>query len=193
MKYASPYYRNKDKFSRSLSNMNRLAWHIEKWQKQFRFKRKYHDFDYEIMMDRDVPFDKDKFEKLEHLFNQFCKEMRNIKDDSSFEHERTYYQDYYDDVNWADFINTKINWGFYYDKYLEQAKSICPDPKERANYAVEICYKKYPNKNKKFIWIVAADGILQNLKQQKIILPIECDSGKYEYLGRYYDLVEVVY
>ena len=54
--------------SRSQSNMNRLCWDIEKWHRKIRFKRKYDDFDYSIMLDDSIPFDEDKFNQLENYF-----------------------------------------------------------------------------------------------------------------------------
>ena len=50
MKYASEYYKGLYTFSMSKSNMNRLCWMLEKWDKTFRWKRKYNDFDYTIML-----------------------------------------------------------------------------------------------------------------------------------------------
>ena len=34
MKYASPYYANMKKLARTQTNMNRLCWEIEKWEKE---------------------------------------------------------------------------------------------------------------------------------------------------------------
>ena len=57
-----------------------------------------------------------------------------------------------------------------------------------ANIAVLLCYEKYPNKNKKFIWRVAADGLLQNIRTQEAAFPLQDEQGDYEYLGKRYRL-----
>ena len=88
-------------------------------------------------------------------------------------------------------LNTTINWNYYYERYSRIANMICLNPKELANLVVKLCYEKYPKKNKKFIWIIAGQGILENLKQTKVLLPTENENGQYEYLGRKYSLKEV--
>ena len=56
--------------------------------------------------------------------------------------------------------------------------------------AVRACYEFYPQKkNTKFMWRVASDGILQNLKQVNYPLAIRDDNGEYEYLGKKYSFV----
>ena len=56
--------------------------------------------------------------------------------------------------------------------------------------AVSACYEFYTQKkNTKFMWRVASDGILQNLKQVNYPLPIRDDNGEHEYLGKKYSFV----
>jgi hypothetical protein len=59
-----------------------------------------------------------------------------------------------------------------------------------ANIAVHLSYVKYPNKNKKFMWCIASEGILQNLQQQQVLLPAKCENGRLTYLGKRYILVK---
>jgi hypothetical protein len=173
MKYASEYYGKQHKFSRSNSNMNRLCWELEKWEKQFKWKRKYKDFDYRIMINQDLDVDKDTFDKIELVFLDFCKEMVQLaKDQISIKKEQ------------KDFI---INWKYYYDLYRNKCNCICENQSLLANIAVTLCYEKYPNKNKKFMWIIAGDGIVQNIKQIPISLPQKDKDGLYEYLGKKYN------
>ena len=68
---------------------------------------------------------------------------------------------------------------------------MCPSQKELANLAVIICYEKYPGRSKNFMWRVASKGIIENLKQKNISLPIEDSDGDYVYLGRNYRLEDV--
>lgn len=194
MKYAGNYYKILKKFNKSQSNMNRLAWDIEKWHKNIRFKRVYKDFDYNIMIDKSIPFNQDKFDKLEQLYLEYLKQMKELGKQNAigknYEKYREYF-DYNDGLTKEEVINTSINWNYYYDLYKEKSKEICPNKKELANLAVKLCYKKYPKKNKKFIWVVASQGIIDNLKQIQIKLPIEDRNGDFEYLGNYYNLQEV--
>lgn len=191
MKYAGDYYKNLKKFNKSQSNMNRLAWNIEKWHKQIRFKRKFNDFNYKIMIDDAIPFDEYKFKQLEILYLEYLKEVGILGKQVALSKNYDKYKNYFnDDLPKDVIINTKVNWGYYYNQYKTKAKQICPNQKELANLAVELCYGKYPKKNKKFIWIIAGQGIIDNLKQVSISLPIEDENGRYEYLGRLYSLQE---
>ena len=65
------------------------------------------------------------------------------------------------------------------------------DEQAIANIAVKLCYEKYPNKSKKFIWQIAPDGLLANIKQERIKLPQRDSDGIYTYLGKKYNIVEV--
>lgn len=191
MKYAGDYYKNLRDFNKSQSNMNRMAWHIERWHKTIRFKRKIKDFDYTIMIDDTIPFNQDKFNQLEEIYLKYLKQMSDIGKQNALSRNYKDYKNYIDDnLTKEEVLNTKINWDYYYDQYRKEARLICPNSKELANLVVRLCYEKYPNKNKKFIWKVAARGILRNLNQVDITLPIKDPNGKYEYLGNKYNLQE---
>lgn len=177
MKYASEYYGKQKKFSMSYSNMNRLCWEIEKWESKIRFNHKYADFDYTIMLNDSIPHNEDNFNLIEAVYLNFCKEMRQLKIDEK-------------EICLTN-QNFRINWLYYYNLYKKKCLAICESVSELANIAVCLCYEKYPKKSKKFIWQVAGDGIVQNLVQADIQLPIENMDGEYEYLGRKYSLVKV--
>ena len=194
MKYAGNYYKNLKKFNKSQSNMNRLAWHFEKWHKEIRFKRKFNDFDYKIMIDDSIPFDEDKFNKLDELYSEYLKEMKELGKQSAVSKNYQDYKNYFDNndgLTKQEVLNTKINWEYYFNIYREKAKIICSNQKELANLSVKLCYETYLKKNKKFIWIICSQGILDNLKQVNIMLPIKDKDGEYEYLGNNYKLQEV--
>lgn len=194
MKYAGDYYKTLKKFNKSQSNMNRLAWNIEKWHKEIRFKRKYNDFNYKIMIDDSIPFNQNKFNELEELYIDYTKQMKELGKQNALNKNYDDYRGYFgynDILTKEEVINTNINWNYYYDLYREKAKKICPNKKELANLVVKLCYEKYPKRNKKFIWIIASQGIIDNLKQVKISLPIKDVNGEYEYLGNRYSLKEV--
>lgn len=192
MKYAGDYYSNLKKFNRSPSNMNRLCWVIERWHKKIRFKQTFDDFDYRIMVDESIPFDERKFKRLERLYLHYLKTIQELGKQSALSKSYENYKYYFDDdLTKEEVLNTTINWNYYYERYSRIANMICLNPKELANLIVKLCYEKYPKKNKKFIWIIAGQGILENLKQTKVLLPTENENGQYEYLGRKYSLKEV--
>jgi hypothetical protein len=188
MKYAGRYYRTLNKFNRSQSNMNRLCWAIEKWGKKIRFKRKFDDFDYNIMADSSIPWDDEKYEKIESLYLEFLKEVKELQKQNSMTRYYENYENYYGDLTKEEIMNTSINWKYYYSSYQKKAKEITQNQQELANYAVRLCYEKYRSRDKKFIWVIAKEGIIKNLKQKEIELPIEDENGEYEYLGRRYKL-----
>ena len=174
MRYRSDYYK-KQKLSMSNSNMNRLCWEIEKWEKQYRWKRTYKDFDYTIMIDYSCLPSENVFRGIEDVFLRFCNEMAQLKKDEI-------------DIR-TEGVNFQIKWEYYCDQYRKECEKICPNKKTLANTAVMLCYEKYPNKNKKFIWRVAGSGVVENIIQTSILLPIQCDNGQNEYLGKRYDMV----
>ena len=70
----------------------------------------------------------------------------------------------------------------FFDKYRNECEKICPDKKMLANIAVQLCYEKYPRKAKKFLWKVAAEGVLSNIKQKDFALPVKDPNGNFCYL-----------
>ncbi len=155
--------------------MNRLCRELEKWEKTFRFKRTFRDFNYHIMIDSSIPVDEDKLAKIDAIYHEFSREVRQLADDQR--------------AIRAEGIAFKINWGYYYEIFREKCREVCPNEKELANYAVTICYSRNPKKSKQFMWRVAEQGILENIQQVPIHLPIRDDAGRFEYLGKRYSLV----
>lgn len=211
MKYASEYYKSLHKFSKSNSNMNRLCWKLEKWDKTLRWKRKYKDFDYTIMLNNNIEVFKedgivsvgasiitvDEYEnyiqQLEDLYLEFGKEMSQL---ALYQKEVRMYKE--EDEEWLrQYISKKnakyftINWQHYYDTYKNKCREICPFPEIISNTAVRLCYEKYPNRKKNFLWRVAGDEVLNNIKQVDIFLPLRDDNGSEEYLGKKYSMVKV--
>jgi hypothetical protein len=186
MKYANNYYNSLAKFSKANSNMNRLCFELEKWDRKIRFKRTYKNFDYQIMINKDIEIDQKIYKKIEDIFLKFCKEMNELSKDQAV--IRKYGSQ---GVSKEDTSNFVLNWREYYKKYSDLCAKKCPDKKMLANIAVQLCYISHPHKNKKFMWIVAADGILENIKQVDIKLPLFSKYGDYEYLGKRYFLKEI--
>ena len=146
------------------------------------------------MIDDSIIFDEDKFNKLDELYLEYLKEMKELGKQSVISKNYEDYKNYFDNndkLTKQEVLNTKVNWDYYFNIYKDKANIICSNQKELANLCVKLCYEKYPKKNKKFIWNIASHGILNNLKQVNIKLPIEDKNGEYEYLGNNYKLQEV--
>ena len=196
MKYASPYYSKLNKFNKAQSNMNRLCVDIERWQrKHIKFKKTYKDFDYHIMIDETIPFNEEHFKSIEKIYLDFCKEIDEASIFNAkcrnYDKYKDYFKENYPELTKEFVENFEINWKVYYDKYRSLCRRVCSDKQELANIATILCYEKYPNKNKKFIWKVASDGVLLNIKNQNIVLPMKCKDGNLEYLGKKYAMLEV--
>ena len=59
---------------------------------------------------------------------------------------------------------------------------ICLNPKELANLIVKLCYENIRRRIKIYL-DYCGQGILENLKQTKVLLPTENENGQYEYLA----------
>ena len=167
--------------------MNKLCRQIEKWSQSFRWIRTYKDFDWHILIDEDVGVDFNTFCLIEQIYLDFCNEMRDLASlQKEIRSRETYREEYADVMSYSDAKEFTIDWGYYYDLYRNKCLQICPNRKMLANIAVLLCYQKYPNKNKKFMWRVAGDGIVDNIKAIDIELPVKDDNGSYLYLGKHY-------
>jgi hypothetical protein len=190
MKYASEYYGKHKNFNRTKnSNMNYLCYEIEHWERELIYPRKKkNDFDWHIMVDETIPFDDSIHVEIESLHKRFTDEMKEHAAFLHYNKEQTLKEYGYSFDTVKQF---ELDYGYYYKKYEEEAQSICRDVRELANYAVRSCYS-HSGWNQKFMWIVASQGILNNLVQQPIKLPEKSDVGT-EYLGRYYELKDVMF
>ena len=168
MRYASGYYK-RQALSKSRSNMNRLCWDLERWGKQFRWRRSYPDFDHRIMVDGSLAEDPGAYASVEAIYIQFCREAKELRRRLA-----------------AAPGNAAAAWEAFYGKHRKACVAACPDQKALANIAVRLCYEAYPNRNKKFLWRVAGGGVLANLKQAPVFLPVRDDSGPHVYLGKGY-------
>lgn len=195
MKYASPYYATMTKWNKSWSNMNRLCMDIEKWEKQLKYRRTDRKFDYTIMVAPGIPVNEDKYSKIEAIYQEFCREIEDVKKLAfmckHFDKYKNYFKETYPDQPKEMFEEWEPNWNYYYSAYKKRCREVCPDKQELANIVVSLCYVKYPSRSKKFMWKVAEDGILSNILCKSIILPQKDENGEREYLGRKYSMIEV--
>lgn len=189
MKYASPYYKRMKKLSCAHSNMNMLCFDIERWENTIR-KRRTQKFNWRIMFDEEVGYTQEHFNQIEDIFLEFCK---TCKDLSELDHQCKHY-DLYREILKEQNISKElakefeVDWQYYYNVFRSRCQAIVPDDKELANICVTLCYDKYKSRNKKFIWMMASKGVVENIKQVNTYLPQQCDDGEYEYLGRRYTL-----
>ncbi len=173
------------------SNMNHLCLDLEKWHKKLAWKRQP-AFDYTIMIDDSIQEDPRLATAIEALFLEYNKEIKELLADQR--RIRAYAdEDIRNQMSRADAENFVIDWGACYEKYKRKCADICANKQELANIAVRLVYEKYPSSKSKFHWVVAEDGILENIKQVPTIsLPKRDMFGDLTYLGRKYTMVDVV-
>ena len=191
MKYRKEYYANQ-KLSMAPSNMNRLCIEMEKWHKKLRWGRAP-QFDYTVMLDEQVSVQVDVYEQLREVFLAYNKEMAILQAEQR--RVRAYQdEDIRAQVTKFDAQYYTVNWAYYYELYRQKCHEICPDEKMLANAAVLLQYRDYPNVDSKFMWVVAEQGLLDNIKPaEKRLLPKRDPDGSELYLGRRYSMVEVPY
>lgn len=191
MKYRKEYYANQ-KLSMAPSNMNRLCIEMEKWHKKLRWGRAP-QFDYTVMLDEQVNVQVDVYERLREVFLAYNKEMTALQAEQR--RVRAYQdEDIRAQVTKFDAQYYTVNWAYYHELYRQKCHEICPDEKMLANAAVLLQYRDYPNVDSKFMWVVAEQGLLDNIKPaEKRLLPKRDPDGSELYLGRRYSMVEVPY
>jgi hypothetical protein len=185
MKYASPYYM-KLKLNVFESNMNLMCWELEKWENTIKTRKK--KFNYSIMIDKTIPKDEEKFIKIYDLYLKFREKMDKLR---LFQFKLHKYKKLFDKLDFVskhEIESKQINWEKHYQPFREQTKLICPNEKELANYVVEICYKMFPKNAKNFAWVVAKNGLIENIEQVNISLPIADKKGELDFLGRKFSL-----
>ena len=171
--------------------MNRLCWELERWGNGIRWKRKFPEFDYSIMIDETATYDEETADAVEQIYLEFGIETRKLH------LEQTRVRKYLDaDVkekySRAEAKNYTANWKSHYDRYRNRCLQACPDMKALANILIKLGYEKYPSRDKKIMWNMAGEGIVANIKQvPNLTLPKRDPDGKFEYLGRRYSMVEV--
>jgi alpha-galactosidase/6-phospho-beta-glucosidase family protein len=167
--------------------MNHLAWNIEQWEKSLLSLSTVNSFD--LLYNDYIPFNHNKFNKILDLYERFNREYKTLKAQNKFI-ERV--DGLFDDLSMWEIKNTKPITSDLFEQYRQQAKKICPNEQELANYAVKIVYDLYPNRDKTFAWTIAEEGLLKNLKPDGKIYKVKSTQNREgtEYLGRWYKLEE---
>lgn len=197
MKYISSYYAKMNRFSYSPSNMTLLCRHLEKWEKTLKYnsKKSSQPFDYTIMLDLSIQWNAETYSQVEELYQQFLLDFKELKKQQRMSYKSPEYYNYFSGFSYNDIKNTNVDWKSAFEKYKKEARKICSNQKELANYAVTLCYAddEKNTKEKNFAWIIAEEGIVANIKPQEIKLPVYDLNGDYEYLGKRYKLVPFVF
>lgn len=190
MKYRDPYYA-RQKLSMSPSNMNRLCWELERWDRGIRWKRTFPEFDYSIMLDLDAEYDDELAQAVEGVYLEFGKETRKAYLEQA--RIRKYIgKDVRAKFTRTEAKNYKADWKRHYDMFRAKFRKVCPDEKVLANILVRLGYEKYPKRDKRIMWNMAGEGIVKNLKKaDRVFLPKRDPNGSETYLGRRYSMVEV--
>ena len=106
-----------------------------------------------LMKDNSIPFDTDKYKKMEALFRKYRNERSRfnkiLADSIKNEGNRL----------------IKFKTIEQYNKAIRsEALSISSSLPELVNLAVAICYELYPSDRKSFLWSVFGDGVINNKK-----------------------------
>ncbi|GAA0082943.1 RNA dependent RNA polymerase [Clostridium sp. CTA-6] len=188
-------YSDQNKHNRSKTKMNEHCWFIEKWERKLKFSKDFINTSY-CMMNNNIPFDDNKYNKVVKLFELYKKEYKSNK---NFENMCKNYEKYQYELEELD-LNKKvikdfeIDWDKFYKKYRIEFLEIVPNQSELANYLVELVYNKMNGMYYNQMWQIVKEGILTNLRINQIkpiLVPEETkDNMGTEYLGRYYKFVE---
>lgn len=192
MKYASSYYA-KQKLSNAPSNMNKLCREVEKWHRHAKWDKAVSDFDYTIMLSPEFPVSEEQkalVDKLYAKFNALSAAARKACGKSRIKYEVENDAEVLRYLTVDDSGKYDVSWKTLYSDFRDRCLEICGDIRTAANAAVMSCYATHKNGNKKFMWRLVSDGIVANIEQKPVVLPVRRRSGEYEYLGKRYDMEE---
>lgn len=191
-KYNGPYYARLHNLSKAHSNMNLLCMSLERWERGVRWRKEpAGSFDWHIMYDDAVGYDQAVFDEIEAIFLDLDKYRKiQLEFEKKCHNWQLYKNDLKDKITKEEAKTYETNWQAIYNVYRNKCKLVCPDVRELANILVVLCYEKYPNKFKKFLWHMAGAGVVENIKPVPVQLPVHDPNGEYEYLGQRYSLAE---
>jgi len=160
--------------------MNNLCRIIEgvDFKLKYPHNNKNNEISHSILQRTNVELDPVKLKQLESIYNKFMvnksRKISNINVDSDDSELSDIYQE--EDNS----IITNV-----YDIFRNETQSIFEDPQELSDYAVELCYKLYQNKDKLFLWSICEEGLMKTITEKPdntIYIPVRYDDGT-EYLG----------
>ena len=192
LRYNGPYYARLHNLSKAHSNMNLLCMSLERWERGVRWhKEPAGSFDWHLMFDEEISYDQAVFDEVESIFLDFCKCRKNqLELEKKAKNWKLYRKELEGVMTKEEAKTYETNWQAIYNVYRNKCKLVCPDVRELANILVVLCYEKYPNKFKKFLWHMAGAGVVENIKPVPVQLPIHDPNGEYEHRGQQYSLAE---
>lgn len=160
--------------------MNNLSKFMENRVKQIKVELKCENIkEYNhILIDKDIPFDSEKYRQLDMLHRFYKKGKRNFSNILDLDGSRKY---------------KTIE---QYNKYIRQeAYKISSNGSELANLAVVICYREdNTNDNRSFVWQIFGNDIVKNIyknRKEDCFVPFLDKGGNIEYLGEKYSMFKL--
>ena len=185
-------YPKQNKHNMSKTKMNEHCWFIEKWERGLRFNTDFINTSY-CMIDNNIEFNQEKYDKVVEVFNKCRKEYKGLKDEERMAKNFDKYKYFFEGLTKFEVENTNYDWDKFYNRYKKEFETICPQ-NELTNYLVQLIYNNLNGSYYNILWEVCKKGILENLninRVKPILAPVESeDNIGTEYLGRYYKLVE---
>lgn len=220
LKYRSPYYARLADFNKFKSNMNSLCFMIEEWERNIKNNKIIgKDFDYTIMLDKEVVFNQKNYDKIKEIylsFNKLKKELgfekkmlndyakEKIKKREDFQTQEGYDDYIYMRKEKKDKLKEKfhninkhiasiydVDWNWYYEEYKNKLLDVTKNKKEIVNCITLLCYKEFPKRDKKILWNLTGDWIPNNINEVDIELPLMDENGEYEILGERYTMKKI--
>lgn len=142
--------------TKTRSPLNELCFFIEKWEKELDFKGlvKIKDTGDLFISDQKHDIDKKLMKKIAGLYLKFNRKSSYI---NRLSHKKKKTDEDKE-------ILKIFDWEFFYNDIKLSANLLTNDKNKLLYYAYEICYKYYPKKSKKFMWVISDDAILDTLK-----------------------------
>lgn len=140
---------------------------------------------FDILFDTKIEINHDILNKLNDLYKKFNKK-RHFK----YKNDILKYLDFESEQDSEN--NKRMN--EFYEEIRNEAYTICSNSKELANHLIYITYQLNPNDSKEFAWSIAAEGILDILKDKScgnIQIPMPDKNGE-EYLGQKFTLRSLI-
>lgn len=192
MRYAGDYYAGHSNLSKAPSNMNKLCFAMEDWKRQLAWERVNKGFDWHIYINPEIPKNEERFKALEDIYRQYKQRRKSVEKQKGKAFAQFCTKWLAKNKNNGKKVpmhlfsfDASAEYNLIDDETVALAKDAVPIASERANYAVELCYKS-PTTKKSFAWLVAGEAIAKNIKQVSHKIPLEVTGKDYdfEYLGR---------
>lgn len=188
-------YPKQQKHNYSKTKMNEHCWYIEKWQRKLRFNNEFVNTSH-CLIDNSIEFNCEKLELVNNKLKKVIIKYKDLKNQEKMARDYDKYKDFFIGLNKEEVESTRFDWvGFYNETKNEFLKECDCTEKELTNYMVELIYNKMNGAYYELLWGICENGILLNLKKNRVkpvYVPNEIkdkNKGK-EYLGRYYEFVE---